>query len=183
MEMTLVPTEFYELPIFKTLTRDEVDEIGRLAKPMTFKDGEIVFREKDPANHLDIIWNGAVQISKLDKDGEDRVITTIRARGVTGEMSLMSGLGRSCTGRASSDVYIYRIRREDFVGLLDSGSLAAYKVIYNLAQVMSSRLRAVDEKLVDLLNQQEETQEQIAATRDAEEFSDFRRKLFTEWAF
>jgi hypothetical protein len=76
-------------------------------------------------------------------------------------------------------VKLFRIRREDFEELLNRGSLAAYKVIYNLGQVMSGRLRSVDEKLVELLNQQEDA-EQSGPT---EEFSDFRKKLFTEWAF
>ncbi|MNL83615.1 hypothetical protein D3C87_2113110 [compost metagenome] len=74
---------------------------------------------------------------------------------------------------------LFRIRREDFVELLDRGSLAAYKVIYNLGQVMSGRLRSVDEKLVELLNQREEAEQ----AGPSEEFSDFRKKLFTEWAF
>lgn len=184
MEMTLVPKEFYELPIFKALTPDEVDEVGRLAKPMNFQAGDEIFRENSPSNHLDIIWEGAVEISKADQDGDNRVITIIREKSVVGEMSLMSGLGRSCTGVAVTDVAIYRIRREDFVGLLDRGSLAAYKVIYNLAQVMSGRLRAVDETLVNLLNQKEEVEEQVATQSPInEDFSEFRKKLFTEWAF
>ena len=179
MEMTLVPSEFYELPIFKTLSRDEVDEIGRLAHPMAFKAGEEIFREKSQTNHLDIIWEGAVEISKMDSEGDNRVITVIQAKSVVGEMSLMSGLGRSCSGVAVTDAKIFRIRREDFVELLDKGSLGAYKVIHNLAQVMSGRLRSVDEKLVELLNQKEEAEQE----QQSEEFSDFRKKLFTEWAF
>lgn len=180
MEMTLVPAGFYELPIFKTLSREEVDEIGRLAHPMTFTAGEEVFAEKAVANNLDIVWEGDVRISKRDPDGEDRPIAIVHAGSVVGEMSLMSGLGRSCSGVAVTDVKIFRIRREDFVQLLDRGSLAAYKVIYNLAQVMSGRLRAVDEKLVDLLNQREE----LAQTeQQTEEFAQFRQKLFTEWTF
>ncbi len=74
---------------------------------------------------------------------------------------------------------LYRIRREDFMEQCNNGSLAAYKVVFNLAQVMSSRLRSVDEKLVELLNQQDEVAVEV---RDSE-FSDFRKKLFTEWAF
>jgi CRP/FNR family transcriptional regulator, cyclic AMP receptor protein len=178
MEMTLVPTGFYELPIFKTLTTDEVDEIGRLAHPMTFQAGEVIFEEKSLANCLDIVWEGDVTISKRDPEGENRPIAIIHAKSVVGEMSLMSGLGRSCSGVATTDVKLFRIRRDDFVGLLDRGSLAAYKVIYNLAQVMSGRLRAVDEKLVDLLNQREDAEQE-----QTEEFSDFRKKLFTEWTF
>lgn len=179
MEMTLVPTGFYDLPIFKTLTNAEVDEIGRLAHPMTFKAGEEIFAEKNSSANLDIIWEGEVEISKRDSEGDKRVIAVIHAKSVVGEMSLMSGTGRSCTGVAVSDVKLFRIRREDFEELLNLGSLAAYKVIYNLGQVMSGRLRSVDEKLVELLNQQEDA-EQSGPT---EEFSDFRKKLFTEWAF
>jgi CRP-like cAMP-binding protein len=175
MEMTLVPIEFYELPLFKTLSRAEVEEIGRLAQPLHFQAGEVIFRERSSANHLDLVWEGSVRITKADRDGADRPIALIQARSVVGEMSLMSGLDRSCTGVAATDVALYRIRREDFVELLDRGSLAAYKVIFNLAQVMSTRLRSVDEKLVDLLGQQPQAV--------SEEFSEFRQKLFTEWAF
>lgn len=178
MEMTLVPVEFYDLPIFKTLSRAEVDEIGRLAKPLNFDAGEHIFRENSTSNHLDILWEGAVRISKTDREGVDRAIATIHAKSVVGEMSLMSGLDRSCNGIAETAVKLYRIRREDFVELLDSGNLAAYKVIYNLAQVMSGRLRSVDEKLVNLLNQQDES-----APQGEDEFASFRKKLFTEWAF
>lgn len=180
MEMTLVPVGFYDLPIFKSLTRDEVDEIGRLAMPLNFRDGEVLFREGHPSNHLDIIWEGAVEIAREDHEGVKQVITVIHAKGVVGEMSLMSGQGRSCTGVAVGATRSYRIRREDFVNLLERGSLAAYKVTYNLAQVMSGRLRTVDAQLVELMHQQQEH----AAEQDKHgEFSDFRKKLFNEWVF
>ncbi|HEY9721595.1 MAG TPA: cyclic nucleotide-binding domain-containing protein [Oscillatoriaceae cyanobacterium] len=179
MEMTLVPLGFYELPIFKSLTPAEVDEIGRLAMPVNFEKGEVLFRENSPSNHVDIVWEGAVEICKHDREGVRRTIAIVGAKSVVGETSLMSALDRSCTGIAVTDVQSYRIRREDFVALLDRGSLAAYKVIYNLAQVLSGRLRTVDEKLVEMMH------ERPAAEGEArhQEFSDFGRKLFTEWAF
>jgi CRP-like cAMP-binding protein len=180
MEMTMVPVGFYELPIFKALKRDEVDEIGRLAMPQNFRDGDVLFREGHPSNHLDVIWEGAVEISREDNEGRKQVITTIHAKGVVGEMSLMSGQGRSCTGVAVGDTCSYRIRREDFMALLDRGSIAAYKVTYNLAQVMSGRLRSVDAQLVELLHEQAE---HAAENDKTPEFADFRRKLFSEWAF
>jgi CRP-like cAMP-binding protein len=180
MEMTLVPVGFYDLPIFKALSREEVDEIGRLATPVTFGDGEALFIEGHASAHMDIIWEGGVEISRQDHLGAKQVITTIHAKGVVGEMSLMSGSGRSCTGVAVGSTRSYRIRREDFNALLDRGSLAAYKVTYNLAQVMSGRLRTVDAQLIELLH---ERKEHAAENDRAAEFSDFRQKLFTEWAF
>ena len=177
MEMTLVPVQFYDLPIFKSLSREEVDEIGRLATAVSFRDGETLFEEGQPSTVLDIIWEGAVQISR-DTRGQQQPIATIAAKGVVGEMSLMSGQGRSCTGVAVGATRSYRIRREDFMGLLDRGSLAAYKVTYNLAQVMSARLRSVDTQLVELLHQRQEQE-----SGQHEELSDFRKTLFNEWAF
>jgi hypothetical protein len=73
MEMTMVPAGFYELAIFKGLTRDEVEQIGRLANPMHFGKGNLIFQEQNAANYLDIIWEGAVEIRKNDKDGEARL--------------------------------------------------------------------------------------------------------------
>ncbi|MEB3195646.1 MAG: cyclic nucleotide-binding domain-containing protein [Candidatus Sericytochromatia bacterium] len=179
MEMTMVPTAFYDLAIFKGLARDEVDTIGRLANPRNFAKGDVLFQERNAANYLDIIWSGAVEIKKNDCDGEARVITVIQAPGVIGEMSLMSGQARSCTGTAISDVMLYRIRREDFMAEIDKGTLAAHKVVFNLAQLMSARLRSVDEKLVDLLNEKDEVTVEVRGS----ELSDFRKKLFNEWAF
>jgi CRP-like cAMP-binding protein len=180
MEMTLVPVDFYDLPIFKALSREEVDELGRLATPVSFADGEVLFEEGHASAHMDIIWEGGVQISRRDPQGANHVIATINAKGVVGEMSLMSSSGRSCTGVAVGATRSYRIRREDFNALLERGSLAAYKVTYNLAQVMSGRLRSVDAQLIELMH---ERQEHAAETDRAAEFSDFRQKLFTEWAF
>ncbi|MEB3223819.1 MAG: cyclic nucleotide-binding domain-containing protein [Candidatus Sericytochromatia bacterium] len=179
MEMTLVPVGFYDLAIFQGLTRDEVDAIGRLANPMNFSKGDMLFQERNAANYLDIIWAGAVEIRKNDRDGEARVITVIQAPGVIGEMSLMSGEPRTCTGAAITDVVLYRIRREDFMAEIAKGNLAAHKVVFNLAQLMSARLRGVNEKLVELLNQQDDVSVQVGGS----EISDFRRKLFNEWAF
>ncbi|MEB3329872.1 MAG: cyclic nucleotide-binding domain-containing protein [Candidatus Sericytochromatia bacterium] len=179
MEMTLVPVGFYDLALFQGLSRDEVDAIGRLANPMNFSKGDTLFLEGNAANQLDIVWEGAVEIRKNDRDGEARLITVIQAPGVIGEMSLMSGEPRTCTGAALTDVALYRIRREDFMAEIQRGNLAAHKVVYNLAQVMSARLRGVNEKLVELLNQQDE----VTVNVQGSEISDFRRKLFTEWAF
>lgn len=177
MEMTLVPVGFYDLSLFKGLSREEVDEIGRLATLVSFSDGEALFLEGHPSTHLDVIWEGAVEIARETNQGDRQVIATIHAKGVVGEMSLMSGQGRSCTGTAVGATRSYRIRREDFMALLDRGSLAAYKVTYNLAQVMSTRLRNVDAQLIELLHKQEAEQDK------AGEFSDFRDKLFNEWVF
>lgn len=177
MEMTTVPTGFYELPIFAGLSRHEVDEVGRLAEPYRFRSGEKVFEEKSPSNNLDILWEGAIAISKRDADGDARPIATVQAKSVVGELSLMMGGGRSATGVAVGEVAIYRISRDDFNALLDRGSLAAYKVVHNLGKLMSSRLRAVDAKLVELLNQQADQEDK------GTELSEFRQKLFTEWGF
>lgn len=177
MEMTMVPQGFYELPIFAGLSHVEVDEIGRLAEPYRFQGGEKVFEENAPSNNLDILWEGSIAISKRDGDGDARPIAVVQAKSVVGELSLMMGGGRSATGVAVGDVAVYRISREDFNALLDNGSLAAYKVVHNLGKLMSARLRAVDAKLVELLNQQADQ-----VDKDSE-LGDFRKKLFTDWGF
>lgn len=179
MEMMMVPVGFYDLALFKGLTRQEVETIGALAQPLNFAKGDLLFEERCPANYLDILWSGAVEIRKNDREGDARVITVIQAPGVIGEMSLMSGQHRSCSGVALVDVSLYRIRREDFMSEIARGNLSAHKVVFNLAELMSARLRSVDEKLVDLLNQQDD----VALQVHGGDLSDFRKKLFDEWAF
>lgn len=162
-----ITQDFYELKLFSRLMRDEINQLASIAVPLKYKRGELLFEEGTPGNALYILWQGDIEIRKAD-----RLITHLNAKTVCGEMSLLSGGERSCSGVAVSDLEVYKIKREHFLDLLNQGSLAAYKVIYNLSQELTSRLRMMNDKVV-----------QLPDGTNTKEFANLKDKLLKEWAF
>ena len=66
------------------------------------------------------------------------------------------------------------LTRSQFDRLIKSESLAAYKVIAALAEVIAWRLGRMDEKFVELSHR-------AGGAAPAEEIAVFKHKLFTEW--
>lgn len=65
----------------------------------TFEAGQIIFSEGDPAQSLLLIEEGVVEISKTI-DGQRKVLQTLGAGGVFGEMALLNHTTRAATATA-----------------------------------------------------------------------------------
>ncbi len=70
---------------------------------ITFKPGEIIFREGGGGNKLFIIQNGEVEITK-QVDDEEVPLANLKTGAVFGEMALVDGSLRSATARAVTEV-------------------------------------------------------------------------------
>lgn len=170
------PSEFYESSIFRSMTREMIDQIAAVAEPQRFQDGDRVFVEHDPVTALYLIAKGSIRVTKGDTSGTEREITIIPAGMVVGEMSLLAGTTRSCSGYAVDEVIVYKISGAQFHSLIGQDSVAAHRMVLNLSKLMASRMRAMDEKMVKLLDQSDNE-------HSHQELAELREKLFTEWAF
>ena len=87
---------------------------------------------------------------------------------VIGEMSLLMGnAARSATAVAATDAQLLRVPADRFGELVRRDRVAALKIVFNLAQVMSRRLLLMNEKLV----------EQLDRGRKKEELTEFQKIL------
>jgi CRP-like cAMP-binding protein len=158
----------------KRFTPDQAREILRTTYPLTVRAGSFVCREGEEASGLLIFVRGSVDVLKQDRDGADRIIITVEAPTVLGEMSLLTDRRQSASVRARSDCDLRLLRRRDFTRLLESESVMAYKLVATIAEVLARRLWLMDEKVLEL-----------AAGHDwadrVEELTELRHKLFAEW--
>lgn len=163
------------IAICEGLTPGEVNAIFDIAEERTVAAGEAVFREGDPGDGMFLIVSGQVEIEKKDKTGKPRSLAKVGAGAVVGEMSLISGSAkRSATAKAVAPTTLVRVPSAKFQDLLRKDHFAALKIVRNLAQVMSRRLLAMDEKIVELLTGGD--------GEKASEFGQFQ-KLLTDWSF
>jgi CRP-like cAMP-binding protein len=155
------------------LTIEQADQIVAAMVPVSVEPGTVVLREGDRGQGLLVLLEGSAEIVKHDAGQDDVVISTVEAPTVVGEMSLITERPHSATVRARTACQLQLLTRSQFARLLQSESLAAYKVVATLADVIAGRLTRMDQKFVELARRSD---------APAEEFAAFRRKLFSEWS-
>ena len=101
----------------------------------TFKEGEIIFREGDPATELYVIKSGRVDITT-----GNRLLATIGENGIFGEMALIDKEPRSATVTAASDVEVVPVGEKQFLFLVSQTPFFALKVM----RVLAGRLRVAN---------------------------------------
>jgi CRP/FNR family cyclic AMP-dependent transcriptional regulator len=163
------------VPMCQGLSPSEAKAIFEIAEERKVASGENVFAEGDVGDALYLILSGRVEIEKKDKKGHAASLAKLSDGAVVGEMSLIAGsTKRSATAKATSEVTLLRISADRFQKLVKSDHLAALKVVRNMAQVMSRRLLAMDEKIVELIAQ--------GGDKKSSEFGSFQ-KLLNDWSF
>ncbi|MBI4636752.1 MAG: cyclic nucleotide-binding domain-containing protein [Candidatus Rokubacteria bacterium] len=158
------------------LTAEQADQLVRTTVPLETRAGTPVFREGDAPMGLLILVEGTVEIARRGPDGAERTIATIDAPTVLGEMSLVTDQPHSATVRARTDCRFHLLTKTQFHRLLGGESVAAYKLIATVAEVLARRLQRMDDKVLELLARRE-------GAAPVEELAVFKQKLFSEWSF
>ena len=163
-------------PIFSTLSSDEHQRVLSLMKHEEYPEGETILREGLSTQILWIIVRGRCEVIKKMKDGAERQLAVLDEGTVFGEMSFFEPAPHSASIRALSEVEVMRLSREDYDGLQQSDSLAAYKIAANIVKVLAERLRRMDDWTYDLI-------ENTDVAKHREEWHEFRAKLYADWDF
>ena len=116
---TLEPDELYGL-------------LGRAGESRSFAAGDVVFEQGDHGDKMYAVRDGSVAL----KDGE-RVIDTVAASGLFGEMAFIERESRALTAVADTDVELVEIRARQFWVLVHETPRFAHLVM----SVMAKRLR------------------------------------------
>jgi CRP/FNR family transcriptional regulator, cyclic AMP receptor protein len=108
---------------------------GAGAPIRSFKAGEIIFREGDPAEELYIIKSGKVEI-RLG----NRLLDTLSEVSIFGEMALIDRSPRSATVVAATDTTIVPVGEKQFLFLVSRTPHFAL----NVMRVLARRLRTTN---------------------------------------
>lgn len=165
---TQLVKKLVQIPIFGGLTVAEAAEFFEVAQETSVDKGANLFREGDDGDTLLVILEGEVQVTRKGVE-----LARLSRHSVLGEMSLMGeGEVRSATATALTDLKVLNVPSKRVQKMLKADHVAALKVVANLAQVMSKRLAAINERLVSL----------SGGGKKKEELADFGR-ILTTWQF
>jgi CRP/FNR family cyclic AMP-dependent transcriptional regulator len=127
---------------------------------VTFSEGEVIMREEEEGDTLYIILEGTVEVVKSlvrgegdeEEDRQNKVFTRLDASGhaVFGEMALLETMRRTATIHTVTKCRFYEIKKDDFLSLAEADHELGFRIMLNLARIVSARLRKADEDTIKL---------------------------------
>ena len=150
-----------ETELFKNLTPAQIRKVLNICRTITFSEDEIIMNEGETGDRMYIILEGTVEvIKKLIMDGvedegtveRNKIFTRLDAgqHAVFGEIALLEELHRTATVRAVTRCTLYEIRKDDFLKLAEGDFEFGYRILLNLARIVSARLRKANEDTIKL---------------------------------
>jgi CRP-like cAMP-binding protein len=112
-----------------------------------FSINEIIFEEGQIGNSMMLITSGDVRITHQSPDGTEEALMILKTGEVFGEMALLDEMPRSASAIAHTDVVLFEINRLDFLNFIHTDQASGVKLLFKMAQMLSSRLREADTKI------------------------------------
>jgi len=131
--------------LFAGVSESDLEFVVEQAEKATFLAGDTVFREGDEGDTLFIVESGSVEIYKTIRGDVDRVLGTVAAGEIFGEMTFIDGSRRSAGARTIEATALLVLSREKFNKLSEKRPGVGAAMFAALAQILAERLRHQNE--------------------------------------
>lgn len=135
-----------EIALFSSLTHEEMLKISNEAIVHTYKRGEVVFSQGDPAKHLYIVCQGKMKIKKYTVDGREQILYIMSEGDFIGAFNLLKEDQFEFTAEALEDAEISMVSKDAFKEILLNNPEITIKIMEKAYE----RIKKV-ESLVDRL--------------------------------
>lgn len=137
--------------LLQGLSDEDINSLAAFCDLRTMNEGTTVFIENMPGESLFIITKGAIRISKMFAEGDEKTLVVLGPEDVFGEMAVIDGLPRSATARVAENAELVSFKKPDFERLRNEDARLALKLIDNIVRVLSKRVRESNEEYRDML--------------------------------
>jgi CRP-like cAMP-binding protein len=131
------------VPVFSTLSREDLAHVAQVAMPRQFEAGAVVFREGDEGSTCYIVRSGRARAIREHPDGRSITLAHFDPGDIFGEMAMLDGERRSATVEATEDTETMAVLSADMHRLLREHPDISVKLVAALGQ----RLRDTNERL------------------------------------
>lgn len=133
----------------QTLSPMEINFLATLSKERMYDPEEYIFRDGDPGDHLFVVLDGRVMISKNVAGAGEEALAFLGRGEYFGEMALIDQEPRSASAKAHEEgAVVLAISREVLEGILDIQKVSSLRLLKLLCGLIAKRLREIDDKLV-----------------------------------
>jgi small-conductance mechanosensitive channel/CRP-like cAMP-binding protein len=118
--------------LFRNLSEEELKTLAHHLTHAPFVKGDVITHQGAHAHWLYILVSGEAEVW-LEEEGERRLLSTVPAGNVIGEMGLLTGEPRRATVIARTDIDCYRLDKEGLVEIMKSRPAIAEEMSHILA--------------------------------------------------
>jgi len=146
--------ELKRIPLFRNLADNMLAEFAGYFKRTGYKAGDVIFKEKSTGSTLYIIVDGEVVIEKaMDEEGREFKTLAIMTGGdFFGEMAVIEGQARFAQARASKDVRLYEVGREEFFSFIKEHPETGISIFSEIMRTVFRRLQHTSSELTMLFD-------------------------------
>jgi CRP-like cAMP-binding protein len=123
--------------LFRGLPTATIRQISALSIRRSYKNGSIVFSQKDPGDALYGVVAGKIRISASSPDGKEVFLNIMEPGDTFGEIALLDGRPRTATASATAPSELIMIMRDHFLSLLEREP----KLVRHVVQLLCERIR------------------------------------------
>jgi CRP/FNR family transcriptional regulator len=131
------------VPVFETLSEEDLRRIAEVSVPRSFEPAEVVFREGDASDTCYIVRLGHARAVRAHADGRTITLANFGPGDIFGELAMFENESRSATVEATSAVAVIAILGGDMRRLL----AAHHQMAIRLVIALGRRLRETNERL------------------------------------
>jgi CRP/FNR family cyclic AMP-dependent transcriptional regulator len=135
------------VPLFASLKPDRLTELAGKLKPRSYRRGETIFHQDDPAAAMHIIRTGQVKITTTSAEGEEIILAIIADGDFFGELSLLDEGPRSANAIAMEATQTLTLQHGDFLDIMSRHP----EVVKSVMVCLANRLRHADRRTEDAI--------------------------------
>ncbi len=169
-EMTLEAIR--SVPLFGSLTDDEVRELRSLLRTRAVQAHTPLFQTGDQGDAMYLVESGRVRISITDDDDKEIILAELTQGDYFGEMAIIDGKQRSASATVTEDAVLAVLLRDDFLHFIHSNPIVALEML----SATFARLRRTDRLLQQRVSRNVNEEVQKRATvgnRAADSIAEF----------
>ena len=140
-----------EIELFQDLNDKELQTLSESIEEVTYRSGELLFEENGERKDLFLIYEGEVELFKKNIYGEEKRLSFFTRGDFLGEGSWSSDSKHSTSARAIEKTRVMSVKKDYFL----QNSTPALKILSNIAQVISRRMRHANNRMVNVAAQYE----------------------------
>jgi CRP/FNR family transcriptional regulator len=131
------------VPVFETLSPEDLERVAEVAVPRTFAAGQVVFREGDASDTCYVVRAGHARAIREHQDGRAITLANFGRGDIFGELAMFDEERRSATVEAIEEIDVIALLAGDMRRLMREHSEIATKLVISLGR----RLRETNERL------------------------------------
>ena len=140
--------------LLENFTPEEVQALSHFMDVYRAPAGAEIIHEGDGGDFMLMVIEGRIEVHKLDRYNTPQVIAVVEPGRILGEMSMIDGAARFATCVAAEAALVAVLDRESLARIIVEQPMLGAKILMELVLMLSQRLRATSDRLMELLEEQ-----------------------------